>query len=374
MRPLVLLVAAGALASAATAGAQSRVVETATGSVQVETVVSGLTHPWALAFLPDGRMLVTERPGNLRVVDTENNLSEPLAGVPEVFARGQGGLLDVAVDPDFESNRRIYLTYAEPGGGGASTAAARAVLGEGGLEDVEVIFRQEPKLGGGNHFGSRLAFGNDGTLFVTMGERFKFDPAQDLSNHLGSVVRINPDGSVPDDNPFVGQEVALPEIWSYGHRNVQGAALHPETGDLWVHEHGPRGGDEINVARAGENYGWPVVSWGEHYDGRPIPDPPTRPQFAESIHHWVPSIAPSGMAFYTGDLFDEWRGDLLVGALVAQGVVRLSLDGQEVTGEERIDLGARVRDVRQGPDGAVYVVTDESNGRILRLSPDQKQG
>jgi aldose sugar dehydrogenase len=362
------------MASAATAGAQSRIVETDTGSVQVETVVSGLTHPWALAFLPDGRMLVTERPGNLRIVDTENNLSEPLSGVPEVFAQGQGGLLDVAVDRDFESNRRIYLTYAEPGGGGASTAAARAVLGEGGLEDVEVIFRQEPKLGGGNHFGSRLAFRNDGTLFVTMGERFKFDPAQDLSNHLGTIARINPDGSVPDDNPFVGQEGAKPEIWSYGHRNVQGAALHPETGDLWVHEHGPRGGDEINVSRAGENYGWPVVSWGEHYDGRPIPDPPNRPQFAESVHYWVPSIAPSGMAFYTGDLFDEWRGDLLVGALVAQSVVRVSLDGEQVTGEERIELGARIRDVRQGPDGAVYVVTDEADGRILRLSPEQKQG
>jgi len=362
------------MASAAAADAQPQVVETETGSVQVETVVSGLANPWALAFLPDGRMLVTERPGNLRIVDTENNLSEPLSGVPEVFAQGQGGLLDVAVDPDFETNRRIYLTYAEPGGGGASTAAARAVLGEDGLENVEVIFRQEPKVGGGNHFGSRLVFRGDGTLFVTTGERFKFDPAQDLTNHIGSIARINPDGTVPDDNPFVGQEGAKSEIWSYGHRNIQGAARHPETGELWAHEHGPRGGDEINVARAGENYGWPVVSWGEHYDGRPIPDPPTRPQFAESIHYWVPSIAPSGMAFYTGDLFGEWRGDLLVGALVAQSVVRISLDGEQVTGEERIELGARIRDVRQGPDGAVYVVTDEADGRILRLTPEQKQG
>jgi glucose/arabinose dehydrogenase len=237
-----------------------------------------------------------------------------------------------------------------------------------------VIFRQEPKVGGGAHFGSRLVFHGDGSLFITLGERFKFDPAQDLSGHLGKIVRINPDGTVPDDNPFVGDDGARPEIWSYGHRNVQGAALNPETGEVWAHEHGPRGGDEINIPRPGENYGWPVVSWGNHYDGEPIPDPPSRPQFAESIHHWTPSIAPSGMAFYTGDMFPEWRGDVLVGALVAQALVRLRFDGEEVTHEERIDLGARVRDVRQGPDGAVYVVTDASNGSILRLSPDDKQG
>jgi glucose/arabinose dehydrogenase len=250
---------------------------------------------------------------------------------------------------------------------------ARGVLGEGGIEDVEVIFRQEPKVGGGAHFGSRLVFNGDGTLFVTMGDRFKFEPAQDLSNHIGAIVRINPDGSVPDDNPFLSQEGVRPEIWSYGHRNVQGAALNPETGELWAHEHGPRGGDEVNIARAGENYGWPLVSRGNHYDGTAIPDPPTRPQFAEAIHYWNPSIAPSGMTFYTGDVFPDWRGNLLLGALVARALVRLSLDGQEVTNEERIELGARVRDVRQGPDGAVYVATDEANGRILRLIPDKMQ-
>ena len=373
MKPLLCLVPAALLAVPASCGAQSRVIETEAGGIRVETVASGLARPWALAFLPDGRMLVTERPGNLRILDAGNRLSKPLAGVPEVAAGGQGGLLDVAIDPDFQSNRRVYFSFAEPGDGGASTAVARGILAEDGLEDVEVVFRQEPKVGGGNHFGSRLAFRGDGTLFVTMGDRFKFDPAQDPSNHIGAIARINPDGSVPDDNPFVGDNTARPEIWSYGHRNVQGAALNPETGELWAHEHGPRGGDEVNIARAGENYGWPLVSMGEHYDGRPIPRPETRPQFAEAIHYWVPSIAPSGMAFYTGGLFPAWRGDILVGALVAQSLVRLSLDGETVTNEERIDLGARIRDVEQGPDGAVYVVTDAADGRILRLTPDGKQ-
>lgn len=374
MNPLFCLVATAVIAviaAPATCSAQPRVIETESGAIRVETVASGLARPWAIAFLPDGRMLVTERPGNLRILDSDNSLSEPLPGVPEVFASGQGGLLDIAIDPDFESNRRVYLSFAEPGDGGASTAVARGVLAEDGLEDVKVIFRQEPKVGGGNHFGSRLAFRGDGTLFVTMGDRFKFDPAQDWSNHIGAIARINTDGSVPDDNPFVGADAARPEIWSYGHRNVQGAALNPETGELWSHEHGPRGGDEINIARSGENYGWPLVSMGEHYDGRAIPRPETRPQFAEAIHYWVPSIAPSGMAFYTGDLFPEWRGDVLVGALAGQALVRLSLDGQTVTNEERMDLGARIRDVRQGPDGAVYVVTDAADGRILRLTPDR---
>jgi glucose/arabinose dehydrogenase len=373
MKSVVLIVAAAAMLSAAPGNAQPRVIETETGSVHVETVASGLMHPWAMAFLPDGRMLVTERPGNLRVLDSDYTLSEPLSGVPEVFAERQGGLLDVAVDPDFASNRRVYLTFSEPGEGGASTAVARGELGEGRLENVEIIFRQEPKVGGGAHFGSRLVFRGDGTLFVTLGERFQFEPAQDLSNHLGTIVRINPDGSVPDDNPFAGDDAARPEIWSYGHRNVQGAALHPETGELWAHEHGPRGGDEVNIPRAGENHGWPVVSWADHYDGTPIPRPPSRPQFADAVHHWETAVAPSGMTFYTGEIFPDWRGNLLLGGLVAQALIRLSLDGQDVTNEERIELGARVRDVRQGPDGAVYVMTDEADGRILRLSPDQKQ-
>jgi aldose sugar dehydrogenase len=371
---LLLSSLAAAMLATAPAAAQPQAVETETGTIHVETVASGLAHPWGMAFLPDGRMLVTERPGALRIVDSDFNISEPLSGVPQVFAQGQGGLLDVAIDPDFASSQLVYLSFAEPGSGGASTAVARGRLGEGGLEDVEVIFRQEPKVSGGNHFGSRLVFHGDGTLFIGLGDRFKFDPAQDLTNHIGTVVRINPDGSVPDDNPFVGEDGARAEIWSYGHRNIQGATRHPDTGELWFHEHGPRGGDEVNVPRAGENYGWPVVSWGNHYDGREIPDPSSRPEFAGSVHVWDPSIAPSGMTFYTGDVFPEWRGDLLVGGLVAQSLVRLSLDGREVTSEERIELGARIRDVVEGPEGAVYILTDAPNGQVLRLTPEQKDG
>lgn len=349
--------------------AQPETIDTQAGPIRVDTVADGLEHPWGLAFLPDGRMLVTERPGRLRLVSESGEISEPLSGVPEVFARSQGGLLDVAVAPDFESSQLVYLSYAEPGEGGASTAVARGRLQGEALEAVEVIFSQQPKVDGGNHFGSRLAFAPDGKLFIAMGERFKFDPAQDLSNHIGSIVRINPDGSVPDDNPFVGQNGALPEIWSYGHRNIQAAAIHPETGALWEAEHGPKGGDELNIAEAGKNYGWPVVSWGEHYDGSPIPDPPTRPEFAESLLHWTPVIGASGMSFYTGELFTDWTGDLLVGGLVSQGIVRLEQDGQSAEEVERIALGARIRAVVEGPDGGVYVLTDHGNGAILRLSP-----
>ncbi len=344
-------------------------IDTGSGAVRVETVAEGLEHPWGLAFLPDGRMLVTERPGRLRIVSPDGTISEAVANVPDVFARGQGGLLDVALDPDFAGNRRIYLSYAEAGEGGASTAVARGRLKGNALHDVEVIFRQQPKVSGRSHFGSRLAFSADGKLFVTLGERFKFEPAQELSNHLGAIVRINPDGSVPEDNPFVGQPGARPEIWSYGHRNVQAAAIHPETGALWAIEHGPRGGDELNVAEAGRNYGWPLVSWGRHYDGRPIPDPPTRPDLAQSLFQWTPVIAPSGMTFYTGERFPAWQGDLLVGGLVAKAIVRLRQDGDEITEAERIELEARIRDVVEGPQGAIYALTDEERGRILRLTP-----
>jgi aldose sugar dehydrogenase len=278
-------------------------LKTQKGDILVETVASGLNHPWGLAFLPDGRMLVTERPGRLRLVTASGQISQPLGGVPRVFAQGQGGLLDVALDPNFSENRFVYLTYSEPGEGGASTAAARGRLnGDGSaLEGAAVIFRQLPRVGGGYHFGSRLAFSRDGKLFVTTGERLQFDPAQDLSNHIGKILRINPDGSVPQDNPFVGRSGARPEIWSYGHRNIQAAAVHPQSGALWEAEHGPRGGDEINIAEPGRNYGWPLVSWGRHYDGRDIPKPPTRPDLAGSVHQWTPVIAASGTAFYTGD-------------------------------------------------------------------------
>ena len=341
---------------------------TKAGTIKVETVATGLSHPWGLAFLPDGRMLVTERSGTLRLVSKDGKLSPPLSGVPKVVVAGQGGLLDVAIDPDFKSNSLVYLTYSEPGEGGAGTAVARGKLGESGLDGVEVIFRQEPKVGGGNHFGSRLVFAPDGKLFVTLGERFTFTPAQDLTNDLGKIVRINPDGSVPKDNPFVGRTDARPEIWSYGHRNPQGAAIHPETGRLWEIEFGPRGGDELNIPQAGANYGWPVVSWGSHYTGEDIPDPPTHPEFADAIYHWNPVISPSGITFYTADAIPAWKGNLLIAGLSEQAIVRLTLDGEKVVGEERIPMGARIRDVVQGPDGAVYALTDEGNGEILRLT------
>jgi glucose/arabinose dehydrogenase len=341
---------------------------TKAGTIKVETIATGLSHPWGLAFLPDGRMLVTERSGTLRLVSKDGKLSPPLSGVPKVVAMGQGGLLDVAIDPDFKSNNLVYLTYSEPGEGGASTAVARGKLGESGLDGVEVIFRQEPKVQGGNHFGSRLVFSPDGKLFVTLGERFTFAPAQDLTNDLGKIVRINPDGSVPKDNPFVGRTDARPEIWSYGHRNPQGAAIHPETGRLWEIEFGPRGGDELNIPQAGANYGWPVVSWGNHYTGEDIPDPPTHPEFADAIYHWNPVISPSGITFYTADAIPAWKGNLLIAGLSEQAIVRLTVDGEKVVGEERIPMGARIRDVVQGPDGAVYALTDEGNGEILRLT------
>lgn len=350
------------------AAAQERQIESQTGRLRVQEVATGLAHPWSLAFLPDGRMLVTERPGRLRMITADGSISPPLQGVPRVFAQGQGGLLGIALDPDFATNRRIYLAFAEPGEGGASTAVARGRLGEGAIEDAQVIFQQLPKVSGPNHFGGRLAFARDGTLFVTTGERFKFDPAQDLTNHLGKVIRINPDGSVPRDNPFVGRQDARPEIWSYGHRNIQGAAIHPETGVLWIHEFGPRGGDELNIPEPGKNYGWPLVSWGRHYGGTPIPDPPTRPDLAGSVRYWNPAISPTGMAFYTGDAVPGWKGNLLIGCLTWNGIVRLTLKGTEVTGEERINLGTRIRDVSQGPDGAVYVLTDESDGEVLRIT------
>jgi aldose sugar dehydrogenase len=347
---------------------EDRTISTEAGPIKVEAVATGLSHPWGLAFLPDGRMLVTERPGRLRLVSKDGAISKPLSGVPTVFASGQGGLLDVAIDPDFKSNGLVYLTYAEPGEGGASTAAARGKLGETGLEDVKVIFRQEPKVQGGNHFGSRLAFAPDGTLFITLGERFTFETAQDLSKDLGKIVRINPDGSIPKDNPFVGRKDARPEIWSYGHRNAQGAAINPTTGKLWETELGPRGGDELNIPEAGKDYGWPVVSWGMHYDGRSIPEPPTHPEFADAIYHWTPVISPSGITFYTADAIPAWRGNLLIGGLSSEAIVRLTLDGDKVAAEERIPMGARIRDVVQGPDGAVYALTDEDDGKILRLT------
>jgi glucose/arabinose dehydrogenase len=340
--------------------------------VQVTSVAKGLEHPWALAFLPDGRMLVTERPGRLRYVTREGALSDPVRGVPEVHAEGQGGLLDVALDPAFGENSVIYLSYAEPGPDGTNgTAVARARLDGGQLSEVKVIFRQQPKFRSNHHFGSRLVFARDGNLFITTGERnSQRDLAQDLGTHIGKVVRITPDGGVPAGNPFAGREGALPEIWSWGHRNIQGAALHPETGELWTHEHGPRGGDEINVARAGRNYGWPVITYGREYSGPAIGEGTAKEGMEQPAHWWVPSIAPSGMAFHSGNGQPAWKGQLFVGALAAAQLVRLEVapDGK-VRHEERIAIGRRVRDVREGPDGALYLAIDEDSGEILRVAP-----
>lgn len=351
--------------------AQAQRVATQAGPVAVETVASGLVHPWGMAFLPDGRLLVTERPGRLRVMRQDGSLSRPLAGTPEVVAQGQGGMLDVALDPDFGSNRLVYLSFAEPGSGGASTALGRGRLGDDRLEGFTVIFRQEPKVAGPNHFGGRIVFATDGKLFLTTGERFKFDPAQDLSSLLGKIVRLNPDGSVPPDNPFRGVAGARPEIWSYGHRNIQAAAINPQSRALWIGEMGPKGGDELNLPEPGRNYGWPLVSWGTHYDGTRIPNPPTRPDLADAIKQWTPVISPSGMLFYTGDLLPAWRGNVLIGSLTQRALVRLRIDGARVVGEEIIPLGARIRDVEQGPDGAVYLLTDEQDGKVLRLRPER---
>lgn len=361
---------AAALLLAATSHAAPRTVDTETGTLVVENLVGGLDHPWGMAFLPDGRLLVTERDaGSLRILGTDGRLSAPLPGTPEVFARGQGGLLDVALDPNFRDNRLVYLSFAEPGGDGASTAVGRGKLENGRIENFEVLFRQQPKVGGEAHFGGRIAFSPQGQLFLTLGERFLFEPAQDLSNHLGTVVRLNRDGSIPEDNPFVGDPKAEDAIWSYGHRNIEAAATHPDSGQLWIGEMGPQGGDELNLPRAGGNYGWPVVSWGEHYSGEDIPDPPTHPRFADAIRHWTPVISPSGMHFYRGELIPQWRGNLLLGSLTQQQLVRLQLEGEQVVGEERIPLGARIRDVTTGPDGAVYLLTDQDEGNVWRLRP-----
>jgi glucose/arabinose dehydrogenase len=341
--------------------------------VRVQTVADGLEHPWGLAFLPDGRMLVTERPGRLRIVARDGRLSEPLAGVPQVLARGQGGLLDVALDPRFAANRLVYLSYAEPGeGGAAGTAVARGRLGEGRLEDARVIYRQQPKVVGPNHFGSRLVFARDGTLFITQGDRYTYrDGAQDLSVGFGKLVRINLDGSVPRDNPFVGRAGARPEIFSYGHRNVQGAALHPETGQLWTAEHGARGGDELNRPEAGKNYGWPIITYGVDYSGATIGEGTAKPGMEQPVYYWDPVIAPSGMTFYTGDAFPDWKGSVFIGSLRPGLLVRLTLADGRVSREERYlaDLRERIRDVRQGPDGLLYLLTDSPDGRILRVMP-----
>jgi aldose sugar dehydrogenase len=370
------LTAAALLAPIPEAAAVDAAYDTEKGRIRVQTVVEGLRHPWGLAFLPDGRILVTERDGNLRLVGG-GKVSEPLEGVPEVDTGGQGGLLDVAVDPSFIQSRMVYLSYSEAGDGGNSTAVARGRLSEDGtrLTGVQVIFSQKPKLDSAMHFGSRLVFDRQGHLFITLGERSKAQfrgQAQQLDSHLGKLIRIWPDGSVPEDNPFAGRRDALPEIWSYGHRNAQGAALNPDTGVLWLNEHGPRGGDEINIPEAGKNYGWPIVSYGVNYDGSPVGTGQREaPGMTGPIHHWTPSIGVSGMAFYTADAMPGWRGNVFVGGLAIPKLVRLERDGDRITGSEDLleDLALRIRQVVQGPDGALYLLTDESDGEILRVGP-----
>jgi len=374
MRLPAVLCAVG-LVAFANAPAAAQVSRSSAGDIAVETVARGLDHPWAIAFLPDGRMLLTERPGRMRIVATDGKLSPALAGVPKVFASSQGGLLDVALDRGYAQNHTIYFCYAEPGGGGARTTLARARLVDEGtprLDDVKVIFQQDGPLSTGVHFGCRIVQTGDGNLFLSMGDHGNFrNEAQNLANHLGKIVRIRPDGSVPPDNPFVGKPGAKPEIWSYGHRNAQGLTRHPVTGQIWEHEHGPRGGDEVNLIDKGKNYGWPVIGYGIDYSGAKIHESTQKEGMEQPLWHWVPSIAPSGMAFYNGSLLPAWRGNLFVGALAGQLLVRLELDGQKVVKEERLlrDLNERIRDVRQGPDGALWLATDSSSGRILRVAP-----
>ncbi|HET7019389.1 MAG TPA: PQQ-dependent sugar dehydrogenase [Xanthobacteraceae bacterium] len=375
MRWSVLVLACALVTGGASAPAQ--VFHSSAGDLVVQTAASGLDHPWALAFLPDRRMLVAERPGRMRIIGKDGTLSPALAGVPKVFASGQGGLLDVVLDRSFAQNRTIYFCYAEPVEGRARTALARARLiaeGTARIEAVEVIFRQAGPLSGGNHFGCRIVQTPDDNLFLTTGDHFTTrDQAQILGNDLGKIIRIRPDGSVPPDNPFVATPGAEPAIWSYGHRNPEGLALHPVTGNLWEHEHGPRGGDEVNIIEKGKNYGWPVIGYGIDYSGAKIHDSTHKAGMEQPIKYWVPSIAPSGMTFYTGNLSASWRGSLFIGALAGQILVRLELDGDKPVKEERLlqELRERIRDVREGPDGALWLATDSSSGRILRLAPAQ---
>lgn len=379
-RLLRAVLASGVFLGAAPALAEpiDETFETESGAIQVTTVVEGLAEPWGMELLPDGSWLVTEKAGTLRMISPEGDLSEPISGTPEVDARDQGGLLDIVIDPNFEENRMVYMSFSEPGEDGTnSTAVYKARLSEDGttLEEGEVIFSQQPKEASTMHYGSRLVFDGNGHLFVTLGERSAEQfrgQAQDLDSHLGKIVRINPDGSVPEDNPFVGQEGALPEIWSYGNRNVQAAAMNPEAGDLWEIEHGPMGGDELNIIQPGNNYGWPLVSYGVNYDGTPVNEGEASMEgMTEPILTWTPVIAPSGMIFYDGEAFPDWQGDILVGGLASTALVRVDVEGESASEAERYleDLGMRIQDVAQGPEGGVYVITDDPNGHLLKITP-----
>lgn len=373
-------IAASALAFASAGGAmaeQTNAPKVPATSVKVETVAEGLENPWGLQFLPDGRMLVTERPGRLRIVSKDGKLSKPISGVPEVYARGQGGLLDVRLSHNFADDGTLFLSYAEPRGGGkAATAVARARLeltdGGGSLNDVKAIFQQQPAYSTTRHFGSRIVIDKKGALFITTGDRGQGEPAQKPDETVGKVIRINADGSIPDDNPK--PDGWKPEIWSIGHRNIQGAVLDTKTGQLWTVEHGARGGDELNHPEKGKNYGWPVITYGRDYSGAKIGIGTEKPGMEQPVYYWDPSIATSGLELYTGKLFPQWKGNFLVGGLAGAQLARLVMENGQVVGQEILlkDEGLRIRDVRQGPDGAVYLLVDESDGAILRLSPQTK--
>jgi len=340
---------------------------------QVREIAANLEHPWSVAFLPDGRKLVTERPGRLRVIGADGKLDpRPVAGLPEIAAEGQGGLLDVVPHPDYARNGWLYLSYVAEGKGGYGTELLRGRLKDHRLSDVQVLFRMQPKSRGGHHFGGRILFDKAGMLYLTLGDRGTMERAQKLDDHAGSIIRLHDDGRVPVDNPFTDKPGALPEKYTLGHRSVQGITLHPDTGAIWAHEHGPQGGDELNVIRPGLNYGWPVITYGRNYViGTKIGEGTAKAGMVQPVVYWVPSIGPSGMAFYQGDQFAAWRGNLFVGALRDQMLLRLELDGERVIAQERLLEGklGRIRDVRAGPDGFLYLLTDSPNGRLLRLEP-----
>jgi len=354
---------------------RSAVINSEKHAFRIATLLTGLENPWSVAFLPDGRMLITERAGRLRLVGSDFRLDpEPIEGLPETVARGQGGLFDVVLHPQYSQNGWIYWAYNAPGAGGWGTALARGKLKGQRMVEVQVLFSMQPKTRSSQHFGGRIVFDKSGMLYLTLGDRGDKDRAQKLDDHAGSVIRLHDDGRVPADNPFAKRAGALPEKWTLGNRNMQGATLHPKTGELWAHEHGPQGGDEVNVMRSGLNYGWPVITYGVNYgSGTRIGEGDTKPGMVQPLHFWVPSIAPSGMAFVNGSQFPLWAGDLLVGALRGQMLVRLVLNEEKVVREERLLQGrvGRIRDVRMGPDGLVYLLTDDAEGALLRLEPVQ---
>ena len=375
MKSNLTAVAAALLSATMSTSVLAQEVETERHTLSLETISEGLNHPWGIAFLPSGDMLVTERSGTLNII-TQEGQKTPIQGTPEVVAKSQGGLLDVNIDPNYADNGWVYISYSEPdpdGGKGNSTAVMRGKIDRDKWTEGEVIFRQAPKYESNAHFGSRLVFSPEGHLFITLGERYsRMQDAQTLDNHHGKIVRIWPDGSIPKDNPFVGNDGALDEIWSYGHRNVQGAAIHPDTGELWTIEHGPQGGDEVNIPKAGKNYGWPTITYGEDYGGGEIGIGTHKEGMEQPFYYWLPSIATAGSIFYTGDKFPKWKGDLLVTALRGQTIARLDLEEGRVLHEERMLEDAtsfRIRDIEQGPEGFLYILTDADSGQLIKLSP-----